>query len=121
MVAITALSDGFMLYTIVFARWFPVSSLSRKRDRALAWEKSPVESQPVSGPSSLHFLELLFRKAPRWNCWTQPFSQSHSASLNNKADLNALAPSRSGVLPERTVSKTRLTCASEKSSAYNSS
>ena len=68
MVAKRSLSAGLRLETIVFARQIFLSSLSRNVASYLPCEKSPIESQPVSGPSCFIILELLFLKAPRWYC-----------------------------------------------------
>src|SRR3954465_4736079 len=76
MVAITSLSEGLLLYNIVFASLLFLSRELRKEASDAACGKSPMESQPVSGPSMPSIRLLLFRKAPTWNCCTQPFSKS---------------------------------------------
>src|SRR5690606_22641797 len=88
MVAINSLSAGLRLYKMVLANWSSRSSRSKKVESARPWLKSPMESQPVSGPKCRIIRELLFRNAPRWYCCTHPLPASHCANKYNMADLN---------------------------------
>ena len=65
MVAKTSFSFGFKLYKIVFVNWSFSSKRPKNLDKLCAWDQSPIESQPVSGPKVRKARVLLFRIAPR--------------------------------------------------------
>ena len=87
-VANNSLSRGFKLYNIVFANWFVESKWFKNRDNGRACSKSPIESNPVSGPNAPKRRSLLLRMAPRWNCCVQPLAWSKCAKYTSIADLN---------------------------------
>src|SRR5690606_13308686 len=73
-VATSTFPDCVLFNRTVVANYTELSRPLRQRDIDTACEKSPIESKPVSGPSSRIIRVLLLRRAPRWNCCAQPFA-----------------------------------------------
>src|SRR5690606_30145732 len=89
MAANTALSAGLRLYTTVLAKRPSSSSILKKCCMDCACRKSPMESYPVSAPSSRNLRLLVLRSGPRWNCCTHPLSWYNLHNSESTKEVNA--------------------------------
>ena len=85
-------------------------SVSRNRARGSAYRWSPIESNPVSGPSSANIALLLLRRAPMCSCMVQPFSLFSRPISRSSPEASWSHSAAESCAPARTRSKIVLIC-----------